>query len=255
MGKNPWKRLYKTDIALLMYLASKSNLYESLIITTTKAAKELGISQQSVSRKLFELEEEVITRKTTNKGIEIKLTRKGISVIQDISNQISASCDKNFVFKGYLTTGLGEGKYYMSRNNYKKSFKKLLGYTPWPGTFNLKLESQAAKEAINSIKPIIVKGFKEKNRSFGKLKCYECTILDKPFFYKKIKNSKKELDKKGFMTIDKIPDGVEKKTKIHIIVPERTSHPTDVIEIIATVYLRKLLNVKEKNEIMIALKT
>ena len=37
---------------------------------------------------------------------------------------------------------MGEGSYYMSLKGYKKQFKEKLGYEPFPGTLNLKLEDK-----------------------------------------------------------------------------------------------------------------
>ncbi len=130
---------------------------------------------------------------------------------------------RNLVLKGNLIKGLGEGSYYMKKQSYKKQFQNLLNYTPWPGTLNIKLKSSVTKK-ISNLKPIIIKGFKEKNRSFGKIKCYPCSILN-----------------------------IKKDIKTHLIVPERTSHSNDIIEIIAPVYLKKHLNIKEGDGIIIQL--
>ena len=130
---------------------------------------------------------------------------------------------RNLVLKGNLIKGLDKGSYYMKKKGYKKQFQNLLNYTPWPGTLNIKLKSPVTKK-ISNLKPIIIKGFKEKNRSFGKIKCYPCVLL----------NTKKVI-------------------KTHLIRPKRTSHGDDIIEIISPIYLKKHLNIKEGDEVTISL--
>ena len=61
--------------------------------------------------------------------------------------------------KGTLITGLGTGKLFMEKEGYKKAFQKSLGYAPWPGTFNIQLNSPIPKKIISAIshKPISYK--------------------------------------------------------------------------------------------------
>ena len=111
----------------------------------------------------------------------------------------------------------------MEKNSYKTSFNKILGYIPWPGTFNIKLKPPMTKEILDSFDPINIPGFREKNRTFGKIKCFPCTICG------------------------------DENIRTHLILPERSSHDKDIIEVIAPVYLRKVLNKKENDGIKIRL--
>ena len=223
-----WKNLYKTDMTMLMYLASSSNLYKGLKTSTIKIAKELNISQQSVSRKLTKLEkQEFIKRIITNKGITITITQKVLNLIKNISKHLEDSIYSDIIIKGNVIKGLGEGKYYMSKEGYKKSFKESIGYLPWSGTLNIKLKSEITKDLFSIRDKIKIKGFREKNRSFGDISCYNCNILNN-------KGSKQNL-------------------KTHIIIPERTSHKDNIIEIISPVHLRKKLSIKDNDEIKITL--
>jgi CTP-dependent riboflavin kinase len=51
---------------LLLYLAEKGAMRKEAELSTVQIATELGISQQSVSRKLMELEEEKLITRTAS---------------------------------------------------------------------------------------------------------------------------------------------------------------------------------------------
>ncbi len=133
---------------------------------------------------------------------------------------------KPFILKGILISGLGEGQFYMKKKEYKKAFKEALNYNPWPGTFNIKLGLPIPQEVLKNTSHISIKGFEEKGKIFGNVKCYPCKI-------------KKE--------------GIQNLTT-HLVVPEKTRHERDIIELISPVYLREFLNIKEGNNVVLSLK-
>ena len=47
----------------------------------------------------------------------------------------------SIMLEGTLFTGLGEGAYYVTRDDYRKQFIEKLGFDPYPGTLNIKLTS------------------------------------------------------------------------------------------------------------------
>lgn len=252
-GINLWKEAYKADIAILIFIASKSRLYGTTILTTSRLASEFGLSQQSASRKLHELEEKgLIKRTTTNSGIIVKLTQESISLLKKISEQFSGLFNSNLIFRGYISKGLGEGKYYMKREGYTKSFNNLFGYIPWPGTLNIKLKAPISKEALDEISPIVINGFKEKERSFGSLKCYPCIILDDKILLDK--NSTEDLNNYGFCILNNIPKSMVKNIKAYLIRPERNNYSEDILEIIAPNNLRDELNLQDHDQISFSIK-
>jgi riboflavin kinase, archaea type len=129
--------------------------------------------------------------------------------------------NKIIKIQGILTSGLGTGKFFIEKEDYQKSFKKSLSYIPWPGTFNLKLNSPLPKKIEYST----INGFKEKNKTFGSIKYHKCSIINK-----KVKN---------LIT--------------HLIIPQKTEHDKITIEIISPKHLRKFLNVKDGDEITISI--
>jgi riboflavin kinase len=82
-------------------------------------------------------------------------------------------------FKGTISSGMGEGAYYMSMKGYTKQFKTKLGYVPFPGTLNVKLkdkESVEAKRSLDAYPTIMVDGFSDGKRTYGWVKCYPAKI-------------------------------------------------------------------------------
>ena len=48
----------------------------------------------------------------------------------------------SYTFHGRVFSGSGRGAYYVGHPGYVKRFKKLLGYAPFPGTLNVRLDSE-----------------------------------------------------------------------------------------------------------------
>ena len=66
------------NIGLALLIAKKAGLYGRLSTSTSSLAEATGFSQQSISRKLREMETEgLIARKASNAGMELCFTDKG----------------------------------------------------------------------------------------------------------------------------------------------------------------------------------
>ena len=79
---------------------------------------------------------------------------------------------------GNLETGLGEGGYYISKEGYMKQFDKKLNWKPFKGTFNLRLNDDEVPkiEAMKAAEGILIEGFEEEGRTFGKAWIFKCTL-------------------------------------------------------------------------------
>ena len=109
---------------------------------------------------------------------------------------------------GRVVGGLGQGQYYISRKGYRNQFFQKLGFVPFPGTLNIKLD-----EPFNpGPHQILIEGFREDERSFGGCKCYKIKL-----------------------------NGLEGA----IIRPDRSSYPPDLVEIISTLRLRDELRLDD----------
>lgn len=119
--------------------------------------------------------------------------------------------------RGKVAPGLGEGKYYISREGYLRQFSEKLGFEPSLGTLNLKLDDPFTLDDSESIE---IEGFSEEGRSFGGCRCLPAEI-----------------------------GGV----KGAVVRPERSSYPSTLLEIIAPVNLREALGLSDGDEVEVVL--
>jgi riboflavin kinase len=112
---------------------------------------------------------------------------------------------------GTVADGKGEGKFFVGLDGYAEQFESKLGYTPFPGTLNLHLspDSTERREALDTLEPIHIDGWEDGDRTYGPVTCYVVCFPEN--------------------------DTVE---AAHVLVPERTDHGEDRLEIIAPVKLR-----------------
>ncbi|MCH7902189.1 CTP-dependent riboflavin kinase [archaeon] len=204
------------NFGLTMLLAKKAGLFGKVFVSTSSLAVLTGFSQQSISRKLRELEnEKVISRKVSNSGIEISFTENGRKELESFYFELRELFSrKKFSLKAKVVEGLGEGTYYTSIPQYKKQFSEKFGFDLFPGTLNLEVDP-SERNVFTSSEPVKVNGFETKSRTFGGIDCWPCFI--------------------------------NKKVKAIAIIPHRTNHPDNVLELIAPFSLRKKLNLKSNS--------
>lgn len=166
----------------LLLCGAKNNYVE---LTTTEIAKKIKRSQQLASKELLDLEFfGYIGRNKKSKKYTIKVTEKGYQQVYDLFLFLKTAIEsfKYIIdFEGHIITGMGEGAYYMSLNGYKQQFKEKLGYEPYPGTLNIKLNSMLyveAKKEMLKYPSIDIEGFSDQSRTFGWVKCYPAYIND-----------------------------------------------------------------------------
>ncbi|MBU0628226.1 MAG: CTP-dependent riboflavin kinase [Nanoarchaeota archaeon] len=208
-------------LELLLFIAKKQGLFGSLKTSTLKISKELNIPQQTISRKLREMEDIKLIKRTANPaGLTISLDNKGRELLQKTYRQLNSIFKaKKTSITGTLKKGFGEGAYYVSQKEYQNRFKEKLGFEAYPGTLNLSINKEELLLFISNSEPVKIEGFQTKERTFGSLTCYKV----------KIKN------------IDAA-----------IVVPERTRHEESMIELIAPVNLRDKLNLKENDKVKLS---
>jgi riboflavin kinase len=200
-------------------------------ISTEYLAEKLDVSQQTASRYLIELDNMGwIKRTVTPDGCLIRITDTGFKELQklysDLRFLIEANYPPSVTLQGTIFTGLGEGAYYISLEPYRKQFIEKLGFDPYPGTLNLKLTTDydvKARSEIETYPAVGVDGFKNENRSFGQVKCY--------------------------------PVIIENRVKGALISALRGHYDASVIEIIAPVFLRRYLNLKDGHKVKIEVLT
>ena len=127
----------------LAHLLSKGGKHNFVTITTSALGKSIGRSQQAASLHLKELEEGgFIERIQSGRKQSIKITNKGfieLSTLHNLLSKLIAKSSNSLSISGTITSGMGEGAYYMSMKGYTKQFKSKLGYIPYPGTLNCQI--------------------------------------------------------------------------------------------------------------------
>ena len=200
-------------------------------ISTEYLAEKMGISQQTSSRYLIELERKGwIQRGISPEGSLIKIVEPGMKQVQNLYSYlrllVEASYPPSVTLEGIVFEGLGEGAYYISKDVYRKQFIEKLGFDPYPGTLNLKLTTEYDLKTRNELETypaIEVHGFRNENRTFGLVRCYPATINN--------------------------------KVKGALILALRSHYDVSVLEIIAPVYLRKHLNLKDGHKVKVEIFT
>ncbi len=196
-----------TSLHLLVLLSKASSP------STQAIAKELKTSQQTASRWVLQL---------LTQGL-VEKTQSGYRATDSGKRYLSGLFGGKF-FHGKVFTGLGEGRYYLSRKGYLKEFAKI-GINPFPGTLNLKLSSAQEIAANNTLRSsnncFFIKEFNEENRTFGAVKCFSVLI--------------------------------EGKIKGALVYPLRAHYPEDVMELISEEDLRKALSLKDGTVVKVEL--
>ncbi len=131
------------------------------------------------------------------------------------------------IILGHVVSGKMMGKIFLSQEGYVKRIKESLGFNPWPGTLNIKLEPKSQlkkRDDLEKIDSIRIKGFETEGKFFGGLRCYPCKVRSL-----------------------KIKDSWNAGTDGVVIVPDKTRHLPDIIEIISPVNIRESLSLKNKD--------
>ncbi|HEY9246225.1 MAG TPA: DUF120 domain-containing protein, partial [Candidatus Methanoperedens sp.] len=168
------------DILSLKKLALLGAHQKPVELSSIEFASHIDASQQTAARKLKNLEEEkLISRQILPEGQLISITDSGLSLLQKefYEYQEIFSRDGNRkILSGKVITGLGEGQYYIALEGYRTQFRERLGFDPFPGTLNIRLDQPSIwlRKRINGT--IQISGFMSDNRTFGKGSCFNIRI-------------------------------------------------------------------------------
>ena len=143
---------------------------------------------------------------------------------------------------GMVSSGLGRAHVFMAQDHYQNQFKLILGDVAWPGTLNIQvsgedlvsyvalrnfsgvdtldidevIKGKAAEIDLSNIESQRIRGFLREGRSFGGATAFDGTIQF----------------------------GEQPPLQCAILIPDLTRH-VDVVEVIATDFLRDTLNLTD----------
>jgi riboflavin kinase, archaea type len=218
------KASYIPTLVELLELGAKDR---PISITTTELGQKLGKSQQLASKHLEEMEREGLVERIRSGGkTYVKLTKKGISAGASLYSTLSRVYSKDekerLEVVGTVFSGLGEGAYYISLKGYSKQFLSKLGWEPFPGTMNLKLDLPVYRKIrrdLQTMKGIHIDGFKDGKRTFGGAECFRAILNG--------------------------------RAECAVLVIERTIHDDSVLEIVSPVNLRKQFKLKDGDQMTV----
>lgn len=211
--------------SFLFRLFEMGAYHRTIKVSTQYLADKAGVSQQTASRYLIELDKlGWIKRSVTPEGCLIKLTEVGKAQMRNLYSRLKAVVEADHplsvTLEGTVFSGLGEGAYYIKQDGYRKQFIEKLGFDPYPGTLNAKLTSTydvETRQELEGYEAVEVEGFQDESRTFGAVKCY--------------------------------PALIKNKAKGALISALRSHYDSSVLEIIAPQYLRSRLGIKDGQKV------
>ena len=211
----------------LSFLLSKGARDRFVSITTSAIGRRINRSQQAASKHLVELEScGFVERMKSGRGIRVKITPEGYSQLLEISDTLQAGLrmpPSDIELEGFLVSGMSEGAYYMSLSGYAEQFAEKIGYVPFPGTLNIKLDRREDIESIrllDAMDGIMINGFHDGTRAYGWVRCF---------------------------------GGVINEISCHLIRLERTHHEPSTIEIISRVNIRRTAGLVDGSRVSISI--
>ncbi len=206
----------------LKRIALTGGINDYISISSRELGEALGISQQSASKRILELlDAGYIQRDMGARRQRIRITRKGLDALWDeyVEFQKIFEAKDQLIITGTVTTGMGEGQYYVNQPGYQEQFQKKLGFIPYEGTLNLRIvPSDINKlEMLRNSEGMTVHGFTRNGRTFGDVKCFHAMIQN---------------------------------MGCAVIIPTR-SHYSDIMEVICRYHLRRTLGLSDGDPVEI----
>lgn len=213
-------RLSREAFEVLKLVARCGGRGAPVLLSSREVGELLGTSQQSASQYLLDLTRAgYLTRSLGGRKQGLRVTPAGAQLLRKELAELRqiVERDATLSFAGVVVSGLGEGRYYLSQPGYLHQFEERLGYSPFPGTLNVKLKPADIPRLgdVKSLSGVRIDGFTAAGRTFGGATCYPSRLSGRA---------------------------------CHLIFPDRT-HYSDTAELIAPVELRKVLKLKDKDPV------
>ncbi len=119
---------------------------------------------------------------------------------------------------GKVASGFGKASVFLSMDQYRVPLRNLLGRNPYEGTLNVRVNPLAKDNLLRDLSPIVIPGFTYKKKAYFSLRCYKVMI---------------------------------KEIGCLIIIPEKTAHDPEIVEVVSGLNLREALHLKDNDAINI----
>jgi riboflavin kinase, archaea type len=209
-------------LAVLKLLALAGADHTPVVLTSRELGERIGVSQQAADRYLVALERRgLVTRSLAQRRQRLVLAPEAMALLRAEYQSYHRIFEgpARISYAGKVVTGLGEGRYYLSQPGYVVQFTERLGYVPYPGTLNVRLDGAALRRAalVGGWSGLRIDGFQASGRTFGGASCFPARLNGHP---------------------------------CHLIHPDRT-HYKDVVEFVAPDRLRDALPVKDDDRVAV----
>ncbi len=209
-------------LAVLKFLALAGADQAHVVVTSRELGDRIGVSQQAADRYLVTLEKRgLITRSLAQRRQRLLVTPAAMQLLRTEYRAYHRIFEGPATLKisGKVASGLGEGRYYLSQPGYVVQFTERLGYSPYPGTLNVRVDGAALRKVslVGSWPGLRIDGFEATGRTFGGATCFPAQMNGHP---------------------------------CHLIHPDRT-HYQDVVEFVAADRLRDALRLKDDDPVQI----
>lgn len=208
------------SVQTLKELAMLGAVKGEVLLSSGDLAGRMGISQQSASGKILELVRGgLLVRRMGPRKQALQLTPRAVAILRREHSDYIKLFERaeKIAITGQVTSGFGEGGYYVGQAHYQEQFLKKLEMRPFPGTLNLKLSgAEMAKLDVLREQPgIPLDGFQNNGRTFGKGRCFRARIGS---------------------------------IECAVVIPDRTLH-SDNMEVICEKHLRRSLGLKDGQQV------
>jgi riboflavin kinase len=212
----------------LKHLALAGALGSETKLSCAALAERLDASTQTASRRLQELESGgYIDREMLGDGQLVTVTDTGEEQLQAEYEAYRRIFEGSAAvsLSGAVTSGMGEGRHYITLSGYMEQFRAKLGYEPFAGTLNIDLDAESVRERprLDAVEPVTIEGWESEERTYGPAYCYPATLVTSADSYE----------------------------RAHVIAPERTHHGDDHLELIAPEGLRETLDLEDGTEVTV----
>ncbi|UWG49454.1 CTP-dependent Riboflavin kinase [Halalkaliarchaeum sp. AArc-CO] len=223
------------ELATLKLVALDGGLVGPVKVSCSELADRLDASNQTASRRLQALEAaDHIERDVVSDGQWITVTDDGESALRREYADYRRIFEgrRSLTLRGQVISGMGEGRHYISLPGYMEQFRERLGYEPFPGTLNVELDEESARSraGLRSIDGVAIDGWEDEERTFGPATCYPASVR---------------------RSNEGRTDGARSVDLAHVIVPERTHHDEENLELIAPDKLRTELDLEDGNRVTV----
>ena len=216
------------EVAALKTVALRGGLGEPVKVSCATLGERLDASSQTASRRLRRLEAAgLLDRDVVGDGQWVTVTDEGERRLRgeyaDYRRLFEG--EDGLTLTGTITSGMGEGRHYITLPGYMTQFIDRLDYEPFAGTLNLELTDDSVRKRarLGALEPVTIEGWEDEERTYGPAYCYPVSV----------------------------ESGDGEYEPAHVIAPERTHHGEEKAEIIAPEKLRDVLELEDGDEVTV----